>query len=175
MRGLQGEGTDVEFRHLDYAPTTPVDDLGPAAIEALLERGDLDNWRPLAHAIALNPFGATAATVERVCKAHQMYGTSTLWLGYIRRCRGRRPRASDRAETLGELRRRFGSTQQHVAERMGISQSDVSKIERRKDLRLSTLRAYVEALGGSLESSVRAPDGTRITIAEPLTHRSDSA
>jgi len=33
---------------------------------------------------------------------------------------------------------------------MGMSQSDLSKFERRSDVRLSTLRAYIAALGGDL-------------------------
>ena len=41
-------------------------------------------------------------------------------------------------------------TQATLAPRLGMSQSDLSKLERRADLRLSTLRAYVAGLGGDL-------------------------
>lgn len=41
---------------------------------------------------------------------------------------------------------------------MGISQSDVSKLEHRSDVRLSTLRSYVAATGGRLTLGVRYPD-----------------
>ena len=37
------------FRHLDYPVNAEVTRLGPAAIDALLERGDLDSWVPLLH------------------------------------------------------------------------------------------------------------------------------
>ncbi len=52
---------------------------------------------------------------------------------------------------LREMRRLVGKTQQEVARRAGMAQSELSKTERREDHRLSTLRRYVEALGGELE------------------------
>ncbi len=52
---------------------------------------------------------------------------------------------------LREMRRLVGKTQQDVARRSGMAQSELSKTERREDHRLSTLRRYVEALGGELE------------------------
>jgi transcriptional regulator with XRE-family HTH domain len=55
------------------------------------------------------------------------------------------------AERLAELRQGRGVTQVHLAAALGRSQGQVSDIERRQDLFLSTLRAYVEALGGKLE------------------------
>ena len=44
-------------RHLDYAPDTPVSELGDAALDDLLDRGDLRDWQLLAKAIAADPFG----------------------------------------------------------------------------------------------------------------------
>ncbi len=40
-----------------------------------------------------------------------------------------------------------------------IAQSEVSKIEHRTDLYLSTLRSYIEAMGGELDIIARFPDG----------------
>ena len=51
---------------------------------------------------------------------------------------------------LPALRRERGLTQVELADRLEMSQSDLSKLERRRDVRPSTLRAYAEALGGSL-------------------------
>lgn len=59
---------------------------------------------------------------------------------------------------LAELRKLLGRTQAELARRMNVGQADVSKIERRKDILLSTMREYVEAAGGSLEIVVRLPD-----------------
>ncbi|HET6342963.1 MAG TPA: helix-turn-helix transcriptional regulator [Gemmatimonadota bacterium] len=145
----------IWFRHLDYAPGTPVADLGPAAIDALLERGDLEVWVPLLHAIADDPWGATADTVLRLCDAHPMYGTSALWRGWIEH---RRRAPGRESTTLAEARARAGLTQVQVAERLGIGQSDVSKLERRGDVRLSTLRAYARAIGARLQVGIQGPD-----------------
>lgn len=57
--------------------------------------------------------------------------------------------------SLPELRRLKGMTQVDLAEAVGMDQSELSKAERRGDRRVSTLRRYVEALGGKLEITAR--------------------
>lgn len=52
---------------------------------------------------------------------------------------------------LEELRRHHRVTQEEIAASLGVSQSRVSKFEHQPDARLSSLKAYVEALGGHLE------------------------
>jgi DNA-binding Xre family transcriptional regulator len=141
----------VKHRHLDY-DDVPVDQLGPAALDDLLERGDFTDWRPLARAIAADPFGALAERVLHLCDAHPVQGTSPLWRAWIA---ARRARASGRADRapqarLRELREARQVTQAQLAEVVGISQSDLSKAERRADLRLSTLGSLVEGLGYEL-------------------------
>jgi len=59
---------------------------------------------------------------------------------------------------LYELRRSENVSQVELAERLAITQSAVSKIEHAEDVRLSTLRDYVEALGGHLELRARFAD-----------------
>jgi len=144
----------VRFRHLDYGPGTPVHELGPAAVDALLERGDLGDWAPLLRTVARDPWGPTAQTVLRLCEAHPMYGTTELWQAWIAR---RRSEEGQAGESLADARRRAGLTQLEVSRRMGISQSDVSKLERRGDARVSTLRAYARALGGRLRLAILLP------------------
>ncbi|WP_159396706.1 helix-turn-helix domain-containing protein [Sorangium cellulosum] len=61
---------------------------------------------------------------------------------------------------LKRLREARGASQIAIAELMGVRQATISKIERRRDLNVGTLRRFVEALGGVLEVSVRFPDGT---------------
>ena len=53
--------------------------------------------------------------------------------------------------TLAELRQLQGVTQVDLAERFPTTQSEVSKIEKRDDVLVSTLRRYVAALDGRLE------------------------
>jgi transcriptional regulator with XRE-family HTH domain len=80
---------------------------------------------------------------------------------------------SHKAAMLGELRRELDLTQATVAERLAVTQENVSQIERgATDLRLSTLRRYVEALGGRLEVSAAFPEKTvRLDIAKPGSSR----
>ena len=87
----------------------------------------------------------------RLVDAFPMYGTSPLWRSWIDRCRARAEGSRDRPPVgLAELRKNMGLTQVELAGRFGMSQSDLSKLERRRDVRLSTLRSYAKALGGRL-------------------------
>lgn len=52
---------------------------------------------------------------------------------------------------LRAVRELVGKTQEDVATVIAMSQSEVSRLERRQDFRVSTLRRFVEALGGELE------------------------
>jgi ribosome-binding protein aMBF1 (putative translation factor) len=60
-------------------------------------------------------------------------------------------RAMADAGRLADLRTSRGVTQVELAERLGKSQGNISDLERRDDVYLSSLREYVEALGGRLE------------------------
>ena len=59
---------------------------------------------------------------------------------------------------LRHLRRARDLTQQRMAELLRLDQGSVSKIESRSDMMLSTLRSYVEAMGGSLRLIAEFPD-----------------
>ncbi|MEX0826172.1 MAG: helix-turn-helix transcriptional regulator [Acidimicrobiia bacterium] len=58
---------------------------------------------------------------------------------------------------LAELRRILEFTQEELAGRMGSDQSRISRVENEADMRLSTLRAYVEALGGQIRILAEIP------------------
>jgi len=72
--------------------------------------------------------------------------------------------------TLAELRKARELTQVALANALDTTQSGVSRIEHQTDLYLSTLRSYIEAMGGSLEVSAVFPDGKVLisTIEEAL-------
>lgn len=59
---------------------------------------------------------------------------------------------------LGELRRARNLTQEAVAERLDVRQVSVSRMESRGDIRISTLRSVVAAMGGALDVLARFPD-----------------
>ena len=63
----------------------------------------------------------------------------------------------DEVESLRELRQVAGKAQADVAAALKIKQPSVSKIERQADMYLSTLRSYVQAIGGDLKLVVRLP------------------
>jgi DNA-binding XRE family transcriptional regulator len=61
---------------------------------------------------------------------------------------------------LNELRAARELTQESLAKSLGINQAAVSKMERKTDMYLSTLRDFVVAMGGELEITARFPDGS---------------
>lgn len=65
---------------------------------------------------------------------------------------------------LRALREAAGLTQEELAQRVAITQSQLSKLERREDHRISTVRRYVAALGGELEIAA-VVDGKRILLS----------
>lgn len=65
-----------------------------------------------------------------------------------------------RALPLDKMRKARNMTQVAMSERLHVAQSEISKIESRSDLYLSTLREYVAALGGELILRAEFPDGS---------------
>jgi DNA-binding XRE family transcriptional regulator len=76
-----------------------------------------------------------------------------------------RARARARTKTmlaempLQELRLARGLTQGQLATTLKVRQASISKLERRADMYISTLRSHIEALGGELDIIARFPDG----------------
>lgn len=60
---------------------------------------------------------------------------------------------------LAELRGALDLTQEELAERLQVAQSNVSRLEHRDDMLISTLRQVVEAMGGELHLEAVFPDG----------------
>jgi DNA-binding XRE family transcriptional regulator len=67
---------------------------------------------------------------------------------------------------LRELRQALDCTQSKVAKALGISQDNVSRLEQRSDLLLSTIRGYVEAMGGQLKLIVELPHNNSVLRCE---------
>ena len=67
--------------------------------------------------------------------------------------------------TLQELRRARKITQVRLAQELGIGQDGVSKLEKRADLMISTLRKTVEAMGGSLSLVAEFPDREPVKLS----------
>ncbi len=90
----------MNHRHLEVVSGTPAEALPLAAIVDILQRGDLDDWRPIARAIRRDPMGELAGKVLRLVDAYPMYGTSSLWRSWIDRCRARAEGAAPSKEVF---------------------------------------------------------------------------
>jgi DNA-binding XRE family transcriptional regulator len=67
--------------------------------------------------------------------------------------------------TMRELRKARNITQVAMARALGVKQEQVSRIEKRTDLHLSTLRRSIEAMGGELILTAKFPDGAPVRLA----------
>ncbi len=83
----------------------------------------------------------------------------------------RRKKVEERAKeliaeemSLRDLRKARKQTQMHVAKELGINQENVSRIEKRSDLLISTLSGYVEAMGGKLSLVAEFPDRPPVAL-----------
>jgi DNA-binding XRE family transcriptional regulator len=83
----------------------------------------------------------------------------------------RRKKIADRAAlliaeemTMRELRKARQITQVAMAKTLGVKQEQISRIERRTDLHISTLRRSIEAMGGELILMAKFPDGAPVMV-----------
>ena len=67
---------------------------------------------------------------------------------------------------LRDIRKSRALTQEQVAKRLGGKQVYISRLETRSDVKISTLREYVHALGGELQLMVTFPEGTKAKIKD---------
>lgn len=67
--------------------------------------------------------------------------------------------------SLRAVRRAQGLTQKHMAAKLGIGQEGISRLEQRSDLLVSTLRGYIEAMGGTLSIVAEFPDRQPVVLA----------
>ena len=86
---------------------------------------------------------------------------------------GRRAKVEARAAellaeemSLKDLRKARELTQEHVAELLGIGQDGISRLEKRSDLLISTLRNYLARMGGQIELVVRFPDRPAVLLQD---------
>ena len=68
--------------------------------------------------------------------------------------------------TLQQLRKQRKFTQQDLAQLLNIEQENVSRLERRNNLHLSTLKDYIQALGGTLHLIAEFPDREPIKLLD---------
>jgi DNA-binding XRE family transcriptional regulator len=66
--------------------------------------------------------------------------------------------------TMRDLRKARNITQVEMAKALGVNQEQVSRIEKRTDLHLSTLKRSIEAMGGELILTAKFPDGAPVRL-----------
>jgi DNA-binding XRE family transcriptional regulator len=66
--------------------------------------------------------------------------------------------------TLQDLRKARRLTQEQMAQFLGVRQDSISKLEEQSDLLLSTIRRYVEAMGGKLELRAEFPNRPAVIL-----------
>ncbi|HET9918863.1 MAG TPA: XRE family transcriptional regulator [Ktedonobacteraceae bacterium] len=84
-----------------------------------------------------------------------------------------REQAIEAELTISQLREARGVTQESIADRMNVTQSNVSHFERNPNIFLRSLASYVEALGGRLEVCAVFPDQV-VILDVPGTQRHES-
>jgi transcriptional regulator with XRE-family HTH domain len=78
------------------------------------------------------------------------------------------------AMPLQELRHARNLSQEQLARTLSVKQASVSKLERRTDMYISTLRNFIKAMGGDLEIIAKFPDGAvQINQFEEIGTQSD--
>lgn len=78
-------------------------------------------------------------------------------------------------KSLQELRQAHKLTQKRMAQVLGIGQDSVSRLEQRSDLLISTLRSYVEALGGRLSLVAEFPNREPVVLSGIAALNGDAA
>lgn len=124
----------MRFRNLDFDTTEPIDRWPAEAIETVVDRGSLSDWRRLAEAIRHNPWGPAARTAETVTAWGEHYGVDALIGNVIRHARedltlqGR----AEYAAQIRSWRADSGMTLRQFARAAGTSASRLSDYENAK-------------------------------------------
>jgi DNA-binding transcriptional regulator YiaG len=124
----------THFRNLDFDTSQPMDQWPAEAIEILIDRGSLSDWRRLANAIRDNPWGSASRTTETVVGWGEHYGVDALMTDVIRRAREditQRGRAEYAAQ-IRSWRIQSGMTLRQFARAAGTSASRLSDYENTK-------------------------------------------
>lgn len=138
----------VAFRNLTTSPSDPVSTWPTEAVQAALERGDLEDWRRLAAEVRHRPWGATARQIEEVLSHSRPYGIARLMEAVIERAR-RHIEQNEREAIAAEVREaidRSGLTRTEFASRLGTSASRLSTYATGRVTPSATLMVRIQRL-----------------------------
>ncbi len=124
--------TSLAFRNITVSPSDPVTLWPTEAVQAALERGDLEHWQRLTAEINRDPWGRTARQVEEVLRHSRPYGVAELMESVISRAR-KHAEHSERQAVAAEIRSAIaqsGLSRAEFAARIGTSASRLSTYAR---------------------------------------------
>jgi DNA-binding transcriptional regulator YiaG len=124
----------VHFRNVDVDPAAGLSAWPAEAIETVIDRGSLSDWRRLANAIRREPWGQVARTVETIISWDEHYGVDALMASVIRRAREEIDLRARRryADEIRLWRKQTGMTLREFASHAGTSASRLSDYENAK-------------------------------------------
>lgn len=124
----------VPFRNVDVDESAPLGTWPPEAIEILVDRGSLSDWRRIVAALTQDPWGPLARTVEEIVGLDSHYGVDRILEQVLHRERERQTLAGRRryADRLRSLRRSAGLSMRELAAAAGTSAARISDYENAK-------------------------------------------
>jgi DNA-binding transcriptional regulator YiaG len=138
----------LAFRNVTANPSDPVDAWPTEAVQAALERGDLEHWRRLTAEINRHPWGRTARQVEEILRHSRPYGVAELMESVIGRARAR-AEDEERRTVAAEIRQAIadsGLTRAEFAAHIGTSASRLSTYATGKVAPSATLMLRIRRL-----------------------------
>jgi DNA-binding transcriptional regulator YiaG len=148
----------VLFRNVDVDESAPLATWPPEAMEILVDRGNLSDWRRIAAALAQDPWGPLARTVEEIVGLDCHYGVDRILERVLQRERERHTLAGRRryADKLRDLRRSAGLSMRELAAAAGTSAARISDYE---NARVAPTTDVLARLEDVLERRRTATDG----------------
>ena len=124
----------VRFRNVEVDPDTPVQELPAEAIETVIDRGSLSDWRILGQAIRADPWGRVARIAEQIASSDEHYGIDALITEMVRRAREEVESAGRRhyADQIRSWRTEAGMSLRELARAAGTSAPRLSAYENAK-------------------------------------------
>lgn len=154
---------NLTFRNIDVDPHSEVSSWPTEAIQTVIERGGLSDWRRLAAEVRRQPWGRTARQIEEVLTHARPYGTAPLLAHAIDRARTE-AEAAERSAVAAEVRgliETSGLTQARFAANIGTSASRLSTYATGRVVPSATLllrmRTVAEQSGRSSHSRSTSP------------------
>lgn len=138
----------VSFRNVEVDVTAPLSTWPAEAIEILIDRGSLSDWRRLALALAQDPWGPLARAVEDLIDLDCHYGVDRIMGRILRQQRDRSTLAGRRryADRLRGLRLSAGLSMRQLADAAGTSAARVSDYENARVAPTTDVLARLEAV-----------------------------